>query len=149
MGAQIVAARFVLDTNVVVLALVFPRGAPASLRRAWQQGTVVPLASAPTVQELMRVLAYPKFRLAADERDELLADYLPYAELVDRVAAAPGSLRCRDPDDQKFLDLAVTAACDGLVTGDGALLALGAHAPFPVITPAGALERLGRGWRDG
>ncbi|OYU42316.1 MAG: PIN domain nuclease, partial [Burkholderiales bacterium PBB4] len=74
--------RVVLDTNVVLSALVFGGGAAGRVRRAWQQGAILPLASIATVQELVRVLAYPKFRLAQVEQGELLADSLPYAETV-------------------------------------------------------------------
>lgn len=148
MGPQALIPRLVLDTNVVLSALVFAGGPPDELRRAWQQGTLVPLASAATVRELVRVLGYPKFRLSEDEQAELLGDYLPYVEVVDRPKPAPRGLRCRHPDDQMFLDLAA-AACDGLVTGDGVLLGLAAQAPFPIVTPAVAVERLGRDWRQG
>lgn len=74
--------RAVLDTNVVLSGLVFRGGAAGQLRLAWQRGRVLPLVSTATVQELIRVLAYPKFHLSQDEQDELLADYLPYAETV-------------------------------------------------------------------
>jgi putative PIN family toxin of toxin-antitoxin system len=148
-GPQALIPRLVLDTNVVLSALVFAGGPPDELRRAWQRGTLVPLASAATVRELVRVLGYPKFRLSEEEQAELLADYLPYVEVVDRPKRPPRGLRCRDPDDQMFLELAAAAACDGLVTGDGALLELAAQAPFPIVTPAVAVERLGRDWWQG
>ena len=70
----------VLDTNVVLSALVFGGGQAGRLRLAWQQGAFVPLVSTATAQELVRVLAYPKFRLSKSDQDELLADYLPYAQ---------------------------------------------------------------------
>lgn len=76
------ALRVVLDTNVVLSALVFRGGAAGQVRLAWQQGLLLPLVSSATVQELVRVLAYPKFRLSPAVQDELLADYLPYTEAV-------------------------------------------------------------------
>jgi hypothetical protein len=76
------AVRVVLDTNVVLSALVFGGGAAGQVRSAWQKGALLPLASSVTVQELVRVLAYPKFRLSQADQDELLADYLPYTETV-------------------------------------------------------------------
>ena len=82
--------RVVLDTNVVLSALVFGGGPAGRLRLAWQQQAFVPLASSATARELVRVLAYPKFRLSVPEQEELLADYLPYAELVRIPAPAPG-----------------------------------------------------------
>ena len=74
--------RLVLDTNVLVSALLFPAGTVSWLRDAWQAQAVVPLASRDTTAELIRVLSSPKFQLTADEREELLADYLPWCETV-------------------------------------------------------------------
>ena len=68
--------RVVIDTNVVLSALVFGKGTTARLRAAWQGGHCLPLVSTATAQELVRVLAYPKFRLDPQEQQELLADYL-------------------------------------------------------------------------
>ena len=77
-----------LATNVILSALVFRGGAAGQVRQAWHRGRVVPLASTVTVQELVLVLAYPKFRLSPAEQNELLADYLPYAETV-RISQPP------------------------------------------------------------
>jgi uncharacterized protein len=62
--------RVVLDTNVALSALVFRGSAAGQLRLAWQNGLIMPLASIHTAQELIRVLAYPKFRLSALEQEE-------------------------------------------------------------------------------
>jgi len=80
--------RVVLDTNVVLSALVFGGGTAGRLRLSWQQGVFVPLASTATAQELVRVLAYPKFRLSKLEQGELLADYLPHTQVVRMVSSA-------------------------------------------------------------
>ena len=53
--------RVVLDTNLVLSALVFSHGRLGPLRRAWQAGLCMPLVSAVTAAELLRVLQYPKF----------------------------------------------------------------------------------------
>jgi putative PIN family toxin of toxin-antitoxin system len=119
-----VVPRVVLDTNVVLSALVFVRGATARIRQAWQAGLLLPLASTATVQELMRVLAYPKFRLSADDQRELLADYLPFAEVVMVPEPPPRVPDCRDPHDLPFLHLAVAGKADLLISGDADLLAL-------------------------
>lgn len=114
--------RVVLDTNVLLSALVFGGGVAARLRQAWQQRAFLPLACSATVQELVRVLAYPKFRLSAPEQEELLADYLPYAELVRIPAPAPWVPQCRDPLDLPFMQLALAGKAQVLVTGDRDLL---------------------------
>ena len=121
------AVRVVLDTNVVLSALVFRGGAAAQVRQAWQRGLVLPLASTATVQELVRVLAYPKFRLSPAEQDELLADYLPYAETVRIPEPPPMVPECRDLLDLPFMHLAVTGKAQVLVSGDRELLAIAAE----------------------
>jgi putative PIN family toxin of toxin-antitoxin system len=99
--------RVVLDTNVVLSALVFGGGLAGRLRLAWQRGLVLPLASTATAQELVRVLTYPKFRLSLQEQGELLADYLPYVKSVRIPQPPPPVPDCRDPMDAPFLHLAV------------------------------------------
>jgi len=128
--------RVVLDTNVVLSALVFGGGSAARLRAAWQCGLFLPLVSTATVQELIRVLAYPKFRLGADEQQELLADYLPYTSVV-RMPAKPYVVPpCRDPLDLPFLQLAVAGKASALVSGDRDLQALAGRFAVPILAPA-------------
>ena len=119
--------RAVLDTHVVLSALVFRGGAAGQVRQAWQRGLVLPLASTATVQELVRVLAYPKFRLSKAEQDELLADYLPYAETVRIPQPPPTVPDCRDALDLPFMHLAVAGKAQVLVSGDRDLLAIAAE----------------------
>ncbi|WP_420614994.1 putative toxin-antitoxin system toxin component, PIN family [Candidatus Palauibacter sp.] len=126
--------RTVLDTNVLVSALLFPKGTVSHLRDAWRSGAILPLASRETVSELVRVLCYPKFRLAEGEREELLADYLPFCESV-VVEDPPPVPECRDPFDRMFLELALAGRADALVTGDRDLLTLASTFPVPILTP--------------
>lgn len=129
--------RVVLDTNVVLSALVFTSGATARLRQAWQHGICLPLVSTATAQELMRVLAYPKFKLSRAEQAELLADYLPHAEVVAVPDPPPAVPDCRDPHDLPFLHLAVAGQAQALITGDKDLLALAGQVSV-AITPCEA-----------
>lgn len=127
--------RVVLDTNVVLSALVFGKGTTARLRAAWQGGHCLPLVSTATARELVRVLAYPKFRLDAREQQELLADYLPYAEAV-RIPQPPPTVPvCRDPFDMPFLHLAAAGLADALVSGDADLLSLARVGRCRIMTP--------------
>lgn len=141
------APRVVLDTNVVLSALVFGGTATARVRQAWQKGLLLPLASTATVQELMRVLAYPKFKLSADDQRELLADYLPFADVV-TVPEPPRHVPdCRDPHDLSFLHLATAGKAELLVTGDADLLALAVPGTRPklrfrIVTVQALLESL-------
>lgn len=134
--------RVVLDTNVVLSALVFAGGALGPLRGAWQSARCVPLVSAVTVTELAQALAYRKFKLTAEEQRELLADYLPYATVVRMPARPPKTPDCRDPTDIPFLQLAVVGKADYLVTGDKDLLALAGQFDRSVISARGLLQLL-------
>ena len=92
--------RVVLDTTVLLLALLFHAGSLTWLRHAWQSDTIRPLASQDTTVELIRVLHYPKFRLTRDEREDLLGDYLQRCETV-RVTIPAEIPDCRDPFDRR------------------------------------------------
>ena len=135
--------RAVLDTNVVVSALLF-RGAASRLVAAWQGGRFRPLVSREIVLEYSRVLAYPKFHLEAKAIRALLQEeILPFVETVE-VTTRKRVVR-EDPSDDEFLACAVTARADFLVSGDAHLLALGPHERIPIGSPAAFLEFLERG----
>lgn len=136
------ALRVVLDTNVVVSALVFRGGRLAWLRQAWAGGEIVPVVSRDTLAELMRVLAYPKFGLAAEDSKNLLAHYMEHAEALGVVKTRARLPQCRDKDDRAFLLLAHAARADALVTGDADLLALAAQSRIPILTPDALRQRL-------
>lgn len=116
--------RVVLDTNIVLSALIFSAGRLASIRHAWQQQQLRPLVCWKTASELLRVLAYPKFKLSTLEQQELLADFLPYADVVELPVPWPDLLACRDEEDQVFLVLAHVGKADALITGDADILAM-------------------------
>jgi uncharacterized protein len=141
-SADPAAPRVVLDTNVVLSALVFGKGTTARLRVLWQGGHFLPLVSTATASELVRVLAYPKFRLDASAQQELLADYLPYATAIRIPRSPPAVPSCRDSFDLPFLHLAITGKADALVTGDADLLTLTRVGRCPIITPDSFLSGL-------
>ena len=137
--------RVVLDTNVLLSALLF-KGGLAAIMHAWQQPgatpQIVPIVSKHTAEELIAALRYPKFALTANEQAEVLAEYLPYCETL----AAPATKKripvCRDVDDQPFLVLTVAANADALVTGDRDLLALKGQIDADILTPKELIQRL-------
>lgn len=134
--------RAVFDTNVVVSTLVFGRRL-LWLRRAWTNRAVTPVVCRETVAELLRVLAYPKFRLDAADRELLLGDYLPFAEVATLPHDLPAlPLACRDRDDAVFLHLALASHADLLVSGDDDLAVL--EDIYPVASPAMLRQRLER-----
>ena len=130
------AARVVLDTNCLVSALIFSRSRFAWLREAWQAKHFIPLASRDTVNELLSVLAYPKFKLSRDEQETLLKEILPFVETVKVETTPEGLPDIRDADDVIFLALAAVAQADALVSGDGDIQAIRMRFHIPVLTVA-------------
>jgi len=129
--------RAVLDTNTVLSALLFKSGRLTWLRDGWIAGRFVPLCSAATSEELIRVLAYPKFGLDEDDVRAIVGSYIRFAEVVHIVSDDLDALpRCRDPKDQMFLELAMCGNADVLVTGDDDLMALAGSCEFAIDTAA-------------
>jgi putative PIN family toxin of toxin-antitoxin system len=136
-------ARLVLDTNVVLDLLHWHDAAAAPLLAALSDGRACCLADTRTLAELRRVLAYPDLRLTAAAAGALFARYAGLAESVadGPVASLP---RCRDRDDQMFLELAARGGADLLVSRDKALLGLRGRTrlPFRIAAPADAVRAL-------
>jgi len=126
--------RVVIDTNLVLSALVFTQGRLAPLRQAWQDHRIQPLVSRDTAAELIQVLAYPKFKLSPNEQQELLADYLPSCKTVGIPNPPPETPACPDRFDVPFLQLALAGKADSLVTGDQDLLSLAGTFACPIVT---------------
>lgn len=136
--------RVVFDTTTVVSALLFPDGRLAWLLKHWREGSCVPLISRASAAELRRVLHYSKFRLSAEDAQELLADYLPYCEVIESVKQC--ACVCRDANDQPFLDLAQSGNADVLVSGDQDLLTLTEQITFLIETPEAYHRRISGAW---
>ena len=126
--------RVVIDTNLVLSALVFAHGRLTPLRLAWQSGQLQPLACKATMAELIRVLAYPKFKLNDEAQEELLADYLPYCTTVTLPTKLPRVPNCRDPHDLPFLHLAIAGNANALLSGDQDILILRSKFSIPILS---------------
>lgn len=134
--------RAVLDTNVVVSALLFS-GPPSRLISAWQSGRLRLVVSAPILDEYIRVLAYPKFKLTNTEIRGLLEEELiPFMETVTAVPTNVPDLR--DPDDAKFITCAVAAGVRWLVRGDDDLLSLHHVESVDILSVTAFLQQLKR-----
>ena len=116
--------KVVLDTNVVLDLVVFHEPGAAPLLNAIESGRATVLARLDCLDELRRVLAYPRFRLDAAAQATALQWLVNRAELATAESPSVVLPRCRDADDQKFLELAWTTQADFLVTKDNALLVL-------------------------
>jgi putative PIN family toxin of toxin-antitoxin system len=134
----------VLDTAVVVSALLFGAGRLSYVRDAWTTGRLLPLVSRNTTTELLRVLGYPKFGLTPEEVEIVLSAYLPFVEAVDVKGDLRRLRRCSDPDDQMFVELAHVGKAEALVTGDQALLAMNGDVTFDIQSPGQLRTKLSR-----
>jgi uncharacterized protein len=126
--------RVVFDTNVVISAMLLPLSIPRrALDRAMREGR--PLISAATATELDDVIHRPRFDkyLSEEERIEFLTTLVHEAELVNVVETVTD---CRDPRDNKFLELAVSGRATHVVTGDSDLLVLHPYRGIIVVSPS-------------
>jgi putative PIN family toxin of toxin-antitoxin system len=131
MGKEKKVRRVVLDTNVLISALLF-RGESSKLVGLWEKGAIIPVISRETFEEFKKVLAYPKFSLAGEEIKAVIEEnILPFFEVVDITDKVAGV--CRDPDDEKFLSCAVSASADFIVSGDKDLCDLKSHKSVRII----------------
>jgi len=131
--------RVVLDTNVLISGLLSTTSTPArAVERAISDGQL--LASTATLRELMTKLLSPKFDryVPRERRDALLLRLAPLIEIVEVVQRVQAS---RDPDDDKFLEVAINGRADVVVSGDGDLLDLNPFRGIAILTPADYVDR--------
>lgn len=131
--------RIVIDTNVLVSRLLVPHSLPArAVRHAADHGRL--LVSEATLMELADVFARPKFDayMSVAERRQFLVLLMRIAE---RVTVLHPVQACRDPKDDRLLEVAVNGAAACVITGDADLLALAPFRGIPILTPADYLAR--------
>jgi len=130
--------RFVLDTNVVVSALLLKQSVSRqAFDRAFELGQV--LLSWATISELNDVLSREQFDkyVLEEERKKFLAAFVHEAVLVEVTETVTD---CRDPKDNKFLELAVSGNATCIISGDKDLLVLHPFRSIPVLSPKSFLN---------
>lgn len=134
--------RIVLDTNILVSALLTPNGPPGRLLAAVKRGDVTLVTSDVQIDELRNVLG--RDRLSACIRPREAAALLDNLSAVGVVATdLPDVDASPDPDDDLILAAAVAGHADLIVSGDkGHVLALGQVEGIPIVTARDALDRL-------
>jgi putative PIN family toxin of toxin-antitoxin system len=132
--------RYVFDTNVIISALFLERSVPGqAFQAALEHGEI--LLSQPVLKELNEVLAREKFNqyLKLEERERFIFSLVresTFVSIKERIDA------CRDPNDDKFLELAVSGKAACIVTGDKDLLLLNPFRNIQIMKPAQFLTRL-------
>ncbi len=140
--------RIVLDTNVCLDLFVFRDARWQSLLEAMQAGAVEAVTRADCRMEWTLVLAYTKLGLDAAAQQAALAEFDRWITLIDAAADDLALPACKDPDDQKFLELAAASGAALLVSKDKALLKLARRTRklglFDILSPAQWVDALGQ-----
>lgn len=131
------AVTVVFDTNVLISALGFGGKPLQALVRAFEDD-VTPAASEATLDELERVMSYDRLPFTASDRDEFLTILRREVTVVEPTESV--SAIERDPADNAFLECAIPADADYLVSGDEHLLSLGTFGDIEIVPPARFLD---------
>jgi putative PIN family toxin of toxin-antitoxin system len=124
---------FVFDVNIIISAVLIPQSKPdLAIRKAQDSGNI--LMSPEVWAELEQVLARPKFDryISSEDRSKFLQDFFDTVVLI--MEGTETIQECRDPKDNKYLELAVNGKANYLITGDQDLLILNPFREKPVIT---------------
>ena len=131
--------RLVLDTNVVLDLFHWANTDAVPIMAALEAGQIECFVDARTLDELQRVLTYPQLKMTPEMIVERYARYSGLVQ-VSPTGEAPPLPRCKDRDDQKFLELAARCGANILVSKDKALLRLRGRTTlsFQIMKPEAA-----------
>ncbi len=135
--------RAVVDTNVLVSALLVPGSKPYDVVRAWDAGLFDLVTSEALTAELHRALNRPRITRRISNAPRTV-DLLPAAIDQRAIKVEPaGSISVsRDPDDDRVLEAAVAGGAEYVVSGDADLLAVGQYGSIPIVPPGRFLAAL-------
>ena len=135
--------RAVIDTNILVRAVIKPLGTLGPVLRRLRDGDYVEIYSEPLITELVDVLNRPrikdKYGLAPEDIETIIALILLRGEAV---VPTRRITICRDPKDNMFLEAAVDGGADIIVSGDDDLLEIEAFERMPIVSPGEFLSKL-------
>lgn len=137
MGARALM-RVILDTNVLLAALISPHGLPDTLYRAWRAARFDLVTSVAQLDELRRVSRYPKLKaILPAHRIGTMVNNLQRAIVLTQLPPLPDGLEVNDPNDAFLLAMALGSEADYLVTGDrrAGLLQRGSMGRTRIVTP--------------
>ena len=131
--------RVVLDTNVLLSALLSPFGLPDAIYRAWQKDRFDLVTSATQIDELRRASRYAKFKdVLQPHRVGTMVNNMRRSFMLDALPPLPEGSEVNDPNDAFLLAMALAGEADYLVTGDhrAGLLQQGSIGRTRIVTPA-------------
>ena len=127
--------RIVLDTNVLLSGLMLPDSTPGRIVIAWRKRNFNLVVSGPMLEEITRVLAYPKIRKRLRWDDEHISRYITLLQFEAEVASIAGidAAVPADPNDNHLLATLIASKADWLITGDSDFDEL--YGQYPIIAP--------------
>jgi putative PIN family toxin of toxin-antitoxin system len=131
--------RVVLDTNVLLSALLSPHGLPDAVYRAWQKDRFDLVTSATQIDELRRASRYAKFKdVLQPHRVGTMVNNMRRSIMLDALPPLPEGIEVNDPNDAFLLAMALAGEADYLATGDhrAGLLQHGSIGRTRIVTPA-------------
>ena len=129
--------RVVIDTGVLVSGLIHPRGTTGEVLLALRDGKFTVLYSNATIMEIIDVLGRDKFRLKYHILPDDISALINLIRLRGEVVIPKQRVAdCRDPKDDKFLDVALSGDANYLVSGDLDLISMNPYRAIPIVTPA-------------
>jgi putative PIN family toxin of toxin-antitoxin system len=138
--------RAVIDTNILIRAIIKPQGTVGPVVAALQSGLFQIVLSKPLLDELTAKLILPRIQNKYSLADEDIVDYLTFlafhAHMVEPKEAVPV---CRDPKDNMVLEAALAGQAAFIVTGDEDLLVLNPFGDVQIVTPSAFLRALQSG----
>lgn len=132
--------RVVLDTNVLVSAVLSPSGSPGRIVVLWEQGLIEVIVSQPILAEYARVLRYKHLPISPILVDETLQRVRHSSTLIEQVKTI--NAVAADPHDDKFIACAVAGQAEYIVSGDEHLLVIKEYQGIPLLSPAVFLSAL-------
>ncbi len=130
--------RVILDTNVLIAALISWHSPPDTIYRAWRGGRSKLVTSRLQLEELRRISRYPKLKaILPNHRTGIMMNHLNRAMVLDQLPALPDGAESDDPDDNFLLGMVLGSDADFLVTGDrrAGLLQRGSFQRARILTP--------------
>lgn len=138
MGKKEGKVKVVLDTNVLVSALLFKKET-SKIVDLWKRGEIIPVVSVETFEEFKKVLEYPRFTLSKDEIHFIIyKEVLPFFEVIEINKVVKGI--CKNHYDDKFLSCALSANAKYLISGDKELQRVRTYKSLRIIKPSDLLN---------
>jgi len=136
--------RAVIDTNILIRALLKPSGTVAPILDNLRHGAFAALYSSELLQEIIEVLGRPRFQTKYGIQSQDVETLIALLVLRGEEVIPRRKIEiCRDPKDNKILEVAVEGRADAIVSGDEDLRVLHPFEGIPILTPRDFLSKLG------